>query len=417
MEILSTGEKIKRARIYKGYTLKDICGDEVSVSKMSCIENGKIEAEDKILTYLCEKLEIDIKYLKEGVRDQLLLNIKKTEQAKKDEKYEEQLQYNLNFANQYEEYDHAFNIMHSLFEYYLGLGKLERLQLLVSNYHSVTQKTNDEEKLCVYYMDISKYFFMAEEYIQAINYFSNVRVLAKKINNMDILLRATYNEAASKVMNKDYKEAYETSIELLEIIDFYKDDLSKAEAYHLIAMLNLRMGSDEFSIYEEKAFKLYGDMVKYKAIAMYNFAIVMFDSGELQKALSYIKKSLDIYPLSENAHSINLTLLIVKELIKNKMFNEAQNLSNDVLDCAIKFGDNQYIERAYYFKAMILISNEDYFSAEMYMSLSLDSLIKCGSKRAIAKRYTEMGSMYHKMGHTAEALDYYNSAMNIERQI
>ena len=42
MEILSTGEKIKRARVYQGITLKELCSDEISISKMSCIENGKI---------------------------------------------------------------------------------------------------------------------------------------------------------------------------------------------------------------------------------------------------------------------------------------------------------------------------------------------------------------------------------------
>jgi len=35
MEILSVGQKIKRARVYKGYTLKELCGDTISVSKMS----------------------------------------------------------------------------------------------------------------------------------------------------------------------------------------------------------------------------------------------------------------------------------------------------------------------------------------------------------------------------------------------
>ena len=43
MEILSTGEKIKRARVYKGITLKELCGDKISISKMSCIENGKVK--------------------------------------------------------------------------------------------------------------------------------------------------------------------------------------------------------------------------------------------------------------------------------------------------------------------------------------------------------------------------------------
>jgi len=58
MEILSTGEKIKRTRIYKGYTLREICDDKISVSKMSCIENDKIAPEDWVLEYLAEKLDL-----------------------------------------------------------------------------------------------------------------------------------------------------------------------------------------------------------------------------------------------------------------------------------------------------------------------------------------------------------------------
>ena len=52
MEILSTGEKIKRARVYQGITLKELCSDEISISKMSCIENGKIKADTRKTTML-----------------------------------------------------------------------------------------------------------------------------------------------------------------------------------------------------------------------------------------------------------------------------------------------------------------------------------------------------------------------------
>ena len=49
MEILSTGQKIKRARIYKGITLKELCKDKISISKMSCIENGKVKADSETI--------------------------------------------------------------------------------------------------------------------------------------------------------------------------------------------------------------------------------------------------------------------------------------------------------------------------------------------------------------------------------
>ena len=75
MEILSTGEKIKRARIYQGITLKELCGNRVSISKMSCIENGKIKADNEILKYIADKLDIDLNYLVRDVKDQILANL------------------------------------------------------------------------------------------------------------------------------------------------------------------------------------------------------------------------------------------------------------------------------------------------------------------------------------------------------
>ena len=75
MEILSTGEKIKRSRIYKGITLKELCGDKISISKMSCIENSKIKADEEALRYISNKLEVDYNYLVRDVYDQIKYNV------------------------------------------------------------------------------------------------------------------------------------------------------------------------------------------------------------------------------------------------------------------------------------------------------------------------------------------------------
>ncbi|MGL5765476.1 MAG: helix-turn-helix domain-containing protein, partial [Sarcina sp.] len=63
MNFLSTGEKIKRARIYKGITLKELCQNDISISKMSCIENDKIKADAWILEMVAKRLDLDLNYL------------------------------------------------------------------------------------------------------------------------------------------------------------------------------------------------------------------------------------------------------------------------------------------------------------------------------------------------------------------
>ena len=85
MEILSTGEKIKRTRIYKGYTLREMCDDKISVSKMSCIENNKVMAEPWVLELISEKLDIDIAYLNENVKEQVEENIKALKEYEKND--------------------------------------------------------------------------------------------------------------------------------------------------------------------------------------------------------------------------------------------------------------------------------------------------------------------------------------------
>ena len=99
MEILSTGEKIKRARIFKGITLKELCEDKISIAKMSCIENGKAKADRELLEYIAEKIEIDLNYLIEDVYEQITNNlalIKKN--ISSDDEVEEKLKDNLSYA-------------------------------------------------------------------------------------------------------------------------------------------------------------------------------------------------------------------------------------------------------------------------------------------------------------------------------
>ena len=110
MEILSTGEKIKRARIYKRITLKELCGEEISISKMSCIENGKIKADDECLKYISDKLQIDYSYLVQDVYEQIKDNIKSVKKSKHSlEKIESIIKYNLDYSFRYNFNDLALN--------------------------------------------------------------------------------------------------------------------------------------------------------------------------------------------------------------------------------------------------------------------------------------------------------------------
>ena len=51
------------------------------------------------------------------------------------------------------------------------------------------------------------------------------------------------------------------------------------------------------------------------------------------------------------------------------------------------------------------------------MNLSLDSLLKYGSKEERRKRYMEMGNMYYNLGEFKESIKYFSLAMEKDNTI
>jgi transcriptional regulator with XRE-family HTH domain len=417
LEILSTGEKIKRARIYKGYTLKDISGDKISVSKMSCIENDKIEAEDDILDYIGEKLNIDKDYLRQNIKEQILQNIKLLEDNNAADNYEQEIMYNLSFADKYKYYNLCFTLFHMLFNYYLDRREVEKVQSLTSNYYESCQKAYNDENYLNYCMDMARFLFVTREFQQAATYYNNIRKNAKEKGKLNILAKATYNEAACFIMLHNNDRAYEIAVRLEGLIEYFEGDLRKAEVYHMLAILSLKMNKGDFEHYEAKSYELYKYDSEHKAMAIYNYATAMYDAKFYEFGLEYIKKSLLMYPKNSKAKLVRFMLLCVDELIDNDVLDYSQELCDEALNYAIVLDDVKFIERAYYLKTLILQKMNNLTSAEMYMNLSLDALLKFGTKQEIYQRYMEMGYMYFNLSQVREAVEYLNLAINIEKKM
>ncbi|MFT5871933.1 MAG: tetratricopeptide (TPR) repeat protein [Clostridium sp.] len=422
MEILSTGEKIKRTRIYKGYTLREVCDDKISVSKMSCIENNKVMAEPWIIELISVKLDIDIEYLNENVFEQVEENIKILEEDSensKDDNYEAKVSYNLEFAEKYNYYNLSIKLIHMLFNFYLDKRDFEKAQAITSKYYDLYLKTSIDDNQLTYYIDIAKHLYIKEDYLQASSYYSNVRKRLRDTKTPDYkkLIVVTYNEAACNIMLKGYERAYEVGIRLLDLVDHVDTEFKAAEIYHMLAMLSIRMNNGKFREYEKKSYELYKAKSSSKAMAIFNYGSTMFDCKMKSKAVEYMNKGLSCYPRDNKIGLVRFMLGIVNELIKNDILELAQSISDEVLNYAINLDDIKLIEKSYYYKAIILDKQGQSSSAEMYMNLSLDSLLKFGVKQEIYERYLEMGSMYHKMNNVADSIKYFSLAMKLEKKM
>jgi transcriptional regulator with XRE-family HTH domain len=425
MEILSTGEKIKRTRIYKGYTLREICDDKISVSKMSCIENNKVMAEPWILELISEKLDIDVEYLNENVKEQVEENIKALKEEAKDAKddmdddFKVRVAYNLEFAEKYNYYDLAIELVHMLFNFYLDKKDFEKIQSITAQYYDLYLKTSIEDSQLTYYIDMARHLYIKEDYLQASSYYCNVRkrLREREIPNYKKLIVVTYNEAACNIMIKNYERAYEVGIRLLDLLEYVDTEFKSAEIYHMLAVLSIRMNNGKFEEYEKKSYGLYKDKASSKAMAIFNYGSTMFDCNMKDRAVEYINKGLNCFPRENKVGLVSFMLDCINELIENGVLDIAQAISDEVLNYAINLDDIQFIEKSYYYKAIILDKQGQSSSAEMYMNLSLDSLLKFGAKQDIYSRYLEMGSMYHKLGNVADSIKYLSLAIQLEKKM
>ncbi len=425
MEILSTGEKIKRTRVYKGYTLRDICDDKISVSKMSCIENNKVMAEPWILELISKKLDINLQYLNENVKEQLEENIKVLREESVDGKcdmddsFQARLVYNLEFAEKYNYYDLAIELVHMLFNLYLNKRDFEKIQSITSEYYDLYLKTTIEDNRLTYYIDMARHLYIKEDYLQASSYYCNVRkrLAERGIPNYKNLIIATYNEAACNIMLKNYERAYEVGIRLLDLLEHVDTEFKEAEIYHMLAVLAIRVNNGRFEEYEKKSYELYKDKASSKAMAIFNYGSTMFDCNMKDRAVEYINKGLRCYPRDNKEGLVEFMLDTINELIENDVLELAQSISDEVLNYAINLDDIKFIEKSYYYKAIILERQGQSSSAEMYMNLSLDSLLKFGAKQEIYTRYLQMGSMYHKLGNVADSIKYLSLAIQLEKKM
>ena len=425
MEILSTGEKIKRTRVYKGYTLREMCDDKISVSKMSCIENNKVMAEPWVLELISKKLDIDIAYLNENIKEQVQDNIKALEEYRKKDKedkegnFEAKASYNLEFAQKYNYYELAIELIHMLFNFYLDNRDFEKTQSITSEYYDLYLKTTIDDNQLTYYIDMARHLYIKEEYLQASSYYCNIRrrLRDNEIPNYEKLIIVTYNEAACNIMLKNYERAYEVGIALLDLVGYVDTEFKAAEIYHMLAMLSIRMNNGKFDEYEKKSYDLYKDKVASRAKAIFNYGSTMFDCNMKDRAIEYINKGLECYPRENMIGLVSFMLDCVNELIENDVLELAKTISDEVLNYAINLDNIKFIEKGYYYKAIILDRQDQSSSAEMYMNLSLDSLLKFGGKQEIYSRYLQMGSMYHKLGSVSESIKYFSLAIQLEKKM
>ena len=416
MEILSTGEKIKRARVYQGITLKELCEDKISISKMSCIENSKIKADENILKYIADKLAVDYSYLVQDVHEEIVSNIElinKNSIAPND--IEEVINHNIYYALQYKYYNLAFELMHKLFQFYVEHKKVENIQLITSQYYDLYQKNNTEESTIHYYRDMATFFLSIREFNEAINYYNSIRkiIIDGGIKNKSVYAYISYNQSIAYEKVNMLDEAYEVLSEAIKYIDSIEDNMDKGEIYHSFSSLSIVLGKSDVDLYKELAYKYQKDNPMALAISKGKNGECYFYVGDNKKAIEEILDGIKIFPVHNEKKYVKFLNKCINSLYENKEYDKAYELIETAINMAINTEVNELMEEAYYLKGMILQKKGMYLQAEMYMNLSLDFTLKCGTKEKIYNRYLNMAELYYNLNEPKDSLKYFTLSMKL----
>ena len=419
MEILSTGEKIKISRIYKGITLKELCENKISISKMSCIENGKIKADEESLKYIANKLQVDYNYLVRDVYDQIKYNVEEIKNCTYTfEKLQNIINYNLEYACKYGFKDLAFKLTHILFELYINNDKIENIQLLISKYYDLYQSTQNNEEVVVYYNDMATFFMKTAEYHEAISYFARIREIYENNyieDRLSYIYACFYEGICYKNINI-IEKAYECLKKVLEFVNIFSDK-AKGDFYHEFAILNILLHKIEAERYLKKAFEYKKNDLKELAKFKGKNGEMYFQVQEVNKAMKEIKDAIEIYPREDKKGCGEFLIECIKTLYNNRQYEEAFKYTDEALDLAINIDEIKLIEKGYYFKGMIHQKKGEFIQAEMYMNLSTDFLFRFANSEERYKRYNEMAELYYNLGELKESVKYFTLAINIEKKL
>lgn len=420
MEILSTGEKIKRARIYKRITLKELCGEEISISKMSCIENGKIKADDECLKYISDKLQIDYSYLVQDVYEQIKDNIKSVKKSKHSlEKIESIIKYNLDYSFRYNFNDLALELIHILFKLYIKDNKIEKLQLLISKYFDLYQHATNNEQIIIYYSDMAEFFVKTKEYHEAISYYSRIIQIYEKdqIKFDDKYIYACFYEGICYKNINLIEESYKCLKKIIDKEALFKNDNDKGDYYHEFAIVNILLYIGEADKYLNIALNYKKDDMKVLAKFKAENGDIYFKVHKDNKALIELEDATKIYPREDVRGCGEFLIKCIDILYKNNKYDEAFSYTSEALNLAIDIDDERLIEKAYYFKGMIHQKLNDYIQAEMYMNLATDFLLRFANNEEKYKRYNEMAELYYNLNELKESIKYFTLAIQIEKKL
>lgn len=410
MEILSVGEKIKRLRTYKGIKLKDICNENLSISKISCIENNKIKPDKYSLEILASKLGTTYEYLSKDVFSQIYENIENLNKDLKTNNFDK-YKYNLYIAVKYKIYDLVFYICNQMFKkfifnQYYDLN-MQKISEIIPIYFDALLEIKSIENEIIYNLDLACYFFIKHEYKVAAYYFKFLREMSLKFEILKLYKELIFvNEINCYINSRQYDRIYD----LEEMINcnlkssLEEEYLNEFRYFKIILVIRYNFEKFDKGIvlrFIEKC--LLKDKVKY----LYKICNILYEFGYVSECIYFCKELYSIISKNnfENYEDILCRSLIYisKIYIENSIFDKLEKIVEDSLNLSIYIGCPEFICESYFNKAILCGKKNDFDKLDTYIDLSVYFLNQLELNRN-SDKFLSIGFLFYKLGNIYEAV-------------
>lgn len=417
MEILSTGEKIRRARIQKGMTLKALCGSEISVSKMSTIENDKVSAEEWVLDLVAKRLGIEKENLKKDIIQEVTEELEKLSENMFTKNYEKDIKGLIEVTEQNHLVMQTFLARIQLISHYIEKGMIDELNVEISHLYRTYISIVNQETQYLYCMTMAKYLHATSEYDNALVFLnflmSNFYTLPESITQEE-RLQIPFMTVNCLVFLEEYEEAKKYLPFVEELLEITQNKRIKGQIHLQYCLISTSGNGKESYDKIAEYLKEYPEM---HAKAKYFLAVKLLGRGDVEGAYREMAEASKIFPQESLADNVTLLLDAMTRFVEEGHYKEASKYVDMVVNAAIENRHPEAVEKAYYFKGRLLAENGSYDMAETYLSVSLDMLIKKGKTRELAKRYKDLAKVYYKMGKKEDSIRYFTLSIQTEGHI
>ena len=411
MEIISIGEKIKRLRIYRGIKLKDICNENLSISKISCIENNKIKPDKTSLEILASKLGTSYDYLSKDIFEQIYENIKLLDKNFKAD-YIKEYKYNLNIALKYKIYDLVFYICNNLFGkiVFNKEGKefnLDDIFEIIPIYFESLIEIKDINKEIIYNLDLASYFFLKKEYKISSNYFKTLRKFSYEFGNLEEFKNVILINELNCYFNL---KLYDKILNLKEIIHscvLYLDNQKLEETeefkfFNVVCIIKAKFS--EFSV--QYVLDLFSNCENSRKIFyFYKICCVLEDLNYLNECINLCDVICDII-FEDNSKDLNLICKVLSFVsriyMENNVFNRFDYIMEEFLNLSISFGKEESICEAYFNKALFYKEVKNLDKSEIYTNFTNYFLDRLSCKSV--DKSLNIGFMFYRLGNIYKAV-------------